>query len=241
MTTYVIPYLGGDITRTLAGKSKTVVKESIMYRDRIHTDFVQYGAETGRFSSRNPNLQNVPAPHTKNGKAIRNLFIAPEGHKLIVADYSQIEPRIIASFSGDRVMVDAYKNGEDIYTTIGNTMGVDRKAGKVLVLSLAYGVGPDKIAKEIGDQYPEEVTALFGVNTIMGRAFASFPRGVQIKYSVFYRVIISLMNEPTPGLLKELLDRIEGKVQDKVDVTTDGKAINPVVIYIPDNGRDKRD
>jgi hypothetical protein len=150
MTTYVIPYLGGDITRTLAGKSKTVVKESIMYRDRIHTDFVQYGAETGRFSSRNPNLQNVPAPHTKNGKAIRNLFIAPEGHKLIVADYSQIEPRIIASFSGDRVMVDAYKNGEDIYTTIGNTMGVDRKAGKVLVLSLAYGVGPDKIAKEIG-------------------------------------------------------------------------------------------
>jgi DNA polymerase-1 len=47
-------------------------------------------------------------------------------------------------------MVDAYKNGEDIYTTIGNTMGVDRKAGKVLVLSLAYGVGPDKIAREIG-------------------------------------------------------------------------------------------
>jgi DNA polymerase I-like protein with 3'-5' exonuclease and polymerase domains len=150
MTTYVIPYLGGDITRTLAGKSKTVAKESLMYNGRIHTDFVQYGADTGRFSSRNPNLQNVPAPHTANGKAIRNLFVAPEGHKLVVADYSQIEPRIIASFSNDRTMVDAYKNGEDIYTTIGNTMGVDRKAGKVLVLSLAYGVGPDKIAREIG-------------------------------------------------------------------------------------------
>jgi DNA polymerase I-like protein with 3'-5' exonuclease and polymerase domains len=149
LTTYVIPYMGGDITRTLAGKSKTVAKASIMYRDKIHTDFVQYGAETGRFSSRNPNLQNVPAPHTKNGKAIRNLFIAPEGHSLVVADYSQIEPRIIASFSGDRTMVSAYLNGEDIYTTIGNTMGVDRKAGKVLVLSLAYGVGPDKIAREI--------------------------------------------------------------------------------------------
>jgi DNA polymerase-1 len=150
LTTYVVPYLGGDVARTLLGKEKLVAKESLLYRGRIHTDFVQYGAETGRFSSRNPNLQNVPAPHTANGKAIRNLFVAPEGHKLIVADYSQIEPRIIASFSHDRTMIQAYQNKEDIYTTIGNTMGVDRKAGKVLVLSLAYGVGPDKIATEIG-------------------------------------------------------------------------------------------
>jgi DNA polymerase-1 len=150
LTTYVIPYLGGDITRTLAGKSKITAKRSIMFKGRIHTDFVQYGAETGRFSSRNPNLQNVPAPHTTNGKAIRNLFVAPEGCSLVVADYSQIEPRVIASFSQDRIMCGAYLNGEDIYTTIGNTMGVDRKAGKVLVLSLAYGVGPDKIADSIG-------------------------------------------------------------------------------------------
>lgn len=55
-----------------------------------------------------------------------------------------------------------------------------------------------EIAKEIGDQYPEEVVELFGINTIMGKAFSSFPKGVQIKYSVFYRVIIALMNEPTP-------------------------------------------
>ncbi len=150
LTTYVIPYLGGDITRTLAGKSKVTAKKSLMLKGRIHTDFVQYGAETGRFSSRNPNLQNVPAPHTANGKAIRNLFVAPEGYSLVVADYSQIEPRVIASFSQDRIMCGAYLNGEDIYTTIGNTMGVDRKAGKVLVLSLAYGVGPDKISTSIG-------------------------------------------------------------------------------------------
>ena len=150
LTTYVIPYLGGDITRTTAGKSKTVAKKSLLLNGRIHTDFIQYGAETGRFSSRNPNLQNVPAPHTQNGKAIRNLFVAPEGHSLVVADYSQIEPRVIASFSNDRIMMENYLSGGDIYTTVGNTMGVDRKAGKVLVLSLAYGVGPDKIASQIG-------------------------------------------------------------------------------------------
>jgi DNA polymerase I-like protein with 3'-5' exonuclease and polymerase domains len=71
LTTYVIPYLGGDITRTLAGKSKIVAKESLLYKGRIHTDFVKYGTETGRFSSRNPKLQNLPAPHTLIGKALR--------------------------------------------------------------------------------------------------------------------------------------------------------------------------
>lgn len=165
LTTYVIPYLGGDITRTLAGKSKIVAKKSLLLNGRIHTDFVQYGAETGRFSSRNPNLQNVPAPHTKNGKAIRNLFVAPEDCSLVVADYSQIEPRVIASFSQDRIMCQAYMNGEDIYTTIGSTMGVDRKAGKVLVLSLAYGVGPDKIADSIGCSLAEARDLLDGFSS----------------------------------------------------------------------------
>jgi DNA polymerase I-like protein with 3'-5' exonuclease and polymerase domains len=150
LTTYVIPYMGGDITRTLLGKSKTVAKKSLLLDGRIHTDFVQYGAETGRFSSRNPNLQNIPNPRTINGKAIRNLFTAPEGHKLIVADYSQIEPRVLASFSGDRILCGSYMDGTDIYVTIGNTVGVDRNAAKTLVLAMMYGVGPDKIADSIG-------------------------------------------------------------------------------------------
>jgi DNA polymerase I-like protein with 3'-5' exonuclease and polymerase domains len=150
LSTYVIPYLGGEIERTTAGKTRTETKDSLLIDGRLHGDFVQHGAETGRFSSRNPNLQNVPAPHTAHGKAIRNLFTAPPGQKLIVADYSQIEPRVIASFSEDPIMMDNYLEGRDIYTTIGDTMGVDRKAGKVLVLAMAYGVGPDKIAASIG-------------------------------------------------------------------------------------------
>jgi len=150
LSTYVIPYLGGEIERTTSGKTRTETKDSLLIDGRLHGDFVQHGAETGRFSSRNPNLQNVPAPHTPHGKAIRNLFTAPPGHKLVVADYSQIEPRVIASFSEDPIMMDNYLEGRDIYTTIGDTMGVDRKAGKVLVLAMAYGVGPDKIAASIG-------------------------------------------------------------------------------------------
>jgi DNA polymerase I-like protein with 3'-5' exonuclease and polymerase domains len=150
LTTYVIPYLGGDITRTTSGKSKTVAKRALLLNGRIHTDFIQYGAETGRFSSRNPNLQNVPNPRTPNGKAIRNLFVPPEGYQLVVADYSQIEPRILSSFSGDRVLCQNYLDGVDIYTTIGDTVGVDRSGAKTLVLGMMYGIGPEKIATSIG-------------------------------------------------------------------------------------------
>lgn len=149
-STYVVPYLGGQVLRTTGGKAKLEDKDSLLINGRIHCDFVQHGAETGRFSSRNPNLQNVPAPHTAHGKAIRNLFRAPAGYKFIVADYSQIEPRVIASFSKDPIMVNNYVNGGDIYTAVGKEMGVDRKAGKVLVLAMSYGVGPDKISRQIG-------------------------------------------------------------------------------------------
>jgi DNA polymerase I-like protein with 3'-5' exonuclease and polymerase domains len=149
MTTYVMPYLGGEVTRTTSGKSKIVDKKSLLIDGKVHTNFKAHGAETGRFSSSEPNLQNIPSGGDY-GKLIRNLFIAPEGYKLVVADYSQIEPRIIAALSNDPIMVDNYLTGGDIYTTIGDTMGVNRKAGKVLVLSIAYGVGPDKIASQIG-------------------------------------------------------------------------------------------
>jgi len=145
-----VPYLGGEVTKTTNGKSKIESKESMLINGRIYGDFVQWGAETGRFSSRNPNLQNIPNPRTAHGKSIRNLFAAPEGYKLVVADYSQIEPRIIASMSKDPIMLKNYLEGGDIYTTVGDTMGVDRAAGKVLVLAMAYGVGPDKISRQIG-------------------------------------------------------------------------------------------
>lgn len=136
LSTYVAPYF--DPKKSMADKGV------------VHTELVQIGAATGRFSSRNPNLQNIPSPGTHYGKLIRNLFVAPAGHALVVADYSQIEPRIIAAMSRDATMTQTYREGGDLYTAIGERMGVDRKAGKVLVLSISYGVGPDKISSQIG-------------------------------------------------------------------------------------------
>ena len=149
MTTYVTPYTGGEVERETNGKKKTITKKSLLINGRVHTNFKAHGAETGRFSSSEPNLQNIPSSG-EYGKLVRNLFIAPPGHKLVVADYSQIEPRVIAALAQDPVLMNNYLTGGDIYTTIGDTMGVDRKAGKVLVLAISYGVGPDKIASSIG-------------------------------------------------------------------------------------------
>jgi DNA polymerase-1 len=149
MTTYVTPYAGGTVERETNGKKTSTERKSLLINGRVHTNFKSHGAETGRFSSSEPNLQNIPSSGDY-GKLIRNLFVAPPGHKLVIADYSQIEPRVIASFSNDPLLVDNYMTGKDIYTTIGDTMGVDRKAGKVLVLAISYGVGPDKIAASIG-------------------------------------------------------------------------------------------
>jgi DNA polymerase-1 len=149
MTTYVIPYKGGMVERETNGKKTVTKRESLLIDGRVHTNFKAHGAETGRFSSTEPNLQNIPSSGDY-GKLVRNLFVAPPGYKLVVADYSQIEPRVIASFSEDPILLNNYLSGGDIYTTIGKTMGVDRKAGKVLVLAISYGVGPDKIASSIG-------------------------------------------------------------------------------------------
>jgi DNA polymerase I-like protein with 3'-5' exonuclease and polymerase domains len=149
MTTYVTPYTGGEVKRTTNGKVKIEERKSLLINGRVHTNFKSHGAETGRFSSSEPNLQNIPSSG-EYGKLVRDLFTAPPGYKLVVADYSQIEPRIIAAFSQDPILMQNYLEGGDIYTTIGDTMGVDRKAGKVLVLAISYGVGPDKIAASIG-------------------------------------------------------------------------------------------
>jgi DNA polymerase-1 len=149
LTTYVIPYKGGTVKRVTNGKEKFVEKPSLLVNGRAHTQFNAHGAETGRFSSTNPNLQNIPS-RGKYAKLVRNMFAAPPGYKFIVADYSQIEPRVIASFSGDPTLVHNYLTGGDVYRTIADPLGKERAVGKVLVLAMSYGIGPDKVAGDLG-------------------------------------------------------------------------------------------
>lgn len=127
---------------------------------RIHADFVQYGAETGRFSCRSPNLQNIPRrAKDPNSQAIRKMFIADPGCSLVVADYSQIEYRVLAHFSGDPTLVKAFLEGYDPHAA---TMALlldkplekitpeERDAGKTTNFAEVYGAGPGTIAANAG-------------------------------------------------------------------------------------------
>lgn len=135
----------------------------------IHTRFNQVavdsaadtttGIRTGRLSSSEPNLQNIPT-RTELGNKIRAAFIAPVGHKLIVADYSQIEYRLLAHFSEERRLIDAFKNGVDVHEATGLALGVDRKLGKTLNFAAIYGAQPKKIAFTAGITEDEAATFL---------------------------------------------------------------------------------
>ena len=92
---------------------------------RVHTSYSQIGAVTGRFSSSNPNLQNIPI-RTEEGRRVRNGFIAEKGNVLLSVDYSQIELRIVAHMAEDEAMLAAFRAGEDIHaTTAAAIYGVD--------------------------------------------------------------------------------------------------------------------
>lgn len=113
---------------------------------RLRCDFNADGTRTGRLSSSNPNLQNQP----NNDKyPIRKSFIASEGKVLLIADYSQIEPRIMAHLSKDPKMISIYKEAGDIYIGIAQELGIVRKEAKVVQLAISYGLGPDKLARSL--------------------------------------------------------------------------------------------
>jgi DNA polymerase-1 len=125
---------------------------------RLHTTFYQAGTATGRLSSANPNLQNIPI-RTELGRSIRAAFIAEPGHVLLTADYSQIELRLLAHFSRDPLLVEAYRRGDDIHTlTASQVFGVPplmvtpdhRRQAKVVNFGIVYGLSAFGLSQQLG-------------------------------------------------------------------------------------------
>ena len=125
---------------------------------RLHTSFNQTGAATGRLSSSNPNLQNIPI-RTALGREIRAAFIPRAGWKLLVADYSQIELRLLAHFSEDELLLQAFRDGEDIHTrTASEVLGVPplmvtpeaRRESKAVNFGIVYGISGFGLAAQLG-------------------------------------------------------------------------------------------
>jgi DNA polymerase-1 len=125
---------------------------------RVHTTFGQTGTATGRLSSANPNLQNIPI-RTELGREIRAAFIAEPGHVLLAADYSQIELRLLAHYSKDKLLVEAFRRGDDIHTlTASQVFGVPplmvtpdhRRQAKVVNFGIVYGLSAFGLSQQLG-------------------------------------------------------------------------------------------
>ncbi|MDR2194468.1 MAG: DNA polymerase I [Treponema sp.] len=125
---------------------------------RVHTSFIQTGTVTGRLSSKDPNLQNIPI-RDEEGRRIREAFIAQDGHLLISADYSQIELVVLAHLSEDPALVSAFREGKDIHSrTASLIFGVDedavlpeqRRIAKVINFGVMYGMSPFRLSNELG-------------------------------------------------------------------------------------------
>jgi DNA polymerase-1 len=130
---------------------------------RLHTSFNQTVAATGRLSSTNPNLQNIPI-RTELGREIRAAFVAAEGKQLVGADYSQIELRLLAHYSQDPLLLEAYRTGQDIHAlTASEVFGVppmlidaeQRRRAKAVNFGIVYGLSPFGLAQQLGIEQKE--------------------------------------------------------------------------------------
>lgn len=169
---------------------------------RLHTTFNQTGAATGRVSSANPNLQNIPV-RTELGREIRAAFESRLGWTLVKADYSQIELRILAHLSGDRVLTDAFQKGEDIHTrTAAEVFGVppllvgpeERRCAKAVNFGIIYGLSPFGLSKQLkisvsdAREYIDAYFKLYsGVRTFIDKSVA-FARETGYARTMFGRL-----------------------------------------------------
>ncbi len=169
---------------------------------RLHTTFDQTGTATGRLSSANPNLQNIPI-RTELGREIRAAFTAERGHVLLAADYSQIELRLLSHFSKDALLVEAYRRGDDIHTlTASQVFGVPplmvtpdhRRQAKVVNFGIVYGLSAFGLSQKLGIQPSEAkqfITAYFekysGVRNFIDRTLEETRRDQNVQ-TLFGRV-----------------------------------------------------
>ncbi len=172
--------------RTLSKLKSTYVDALLLQidaADRVHTSFLQTGTATGRLSSKDPNLQNIPI-RDEEGRRIREAFIAKEGCVFISADYSQIELVVLAHLSGDPALISAFRDGKDVHArTAALIFGIDeadvlseqRRVAKVINFGVMYGMSAFRLARELGISRTEAaafIEAYFktysGINNLIG-------------------------------------------------------------------------
>jgi DNA polymerase-1 len=185
---------------------------------RIHTRFDQAVAATGRLSSSDPNLQNIPI-RTELGKKIRAAFIAPPGHVIVSADYSQIELRVLAHLAQDSELIDAFASGEDVHARTAalifdkaraQVTADERRAAKTINFGVIYGMGDSALAKQLGitrEQAAKFIEAYFsryaGVAAFMEKTVEAARQGEAVRTVLGRRRFLPNLNSANRGLRLE--------------------------------------
>ncbi len=146
----------------------------------IHTTFMQHGTRTGRLSSNTPNLQNIPSRDDQWN--VRQAFIPRKGYRFIIADYSQIELRMLAHFSKDKSMMEVFNNDGDIHAKTMELTGTDRKTAKGINFGLIYGMGPRTLAHNL--EIKEKEAVLY-----IERFFKGYPSVRKFIFSIQNRTL----------------------------------------------------
>lgn len=210
---------------------------------RIHTSYGAAGTATGRLSSKNPNLQNIPVKSAE-GRRIRRAFRAADGFVFVSADYSQIELRLLAHFSGDEKLLAAFENGEDIHTaTASEILGVPapevdenmRRLAKNINFGIIYGISPFGLSKQLGASVKQS-------GEYMEMYFSRYPRvrGYMAEYAekakkAGYAETVSGRRRPIPELLSKNRVKIKNGERAAINTPIQGSAadiINTAMVAI---------
>jgi len=236
-----IPGLMGEyrMLTKLVGTYLVALKEAIAEDGRVHARFNQTGAATGRLSSSDPNLQNIPI-RTDVGRDIRKAFIAPPGHVLIAADYSQIELRVLAHLSEDEALIAAFRDDQDIHTAVASQVfdippeevSKDQRArAKVVNFGIIYGITAYGLARRIDGLDNESAATLIadyknrfiGIDRFLDQCVAHAKEHGHVETILGRRRAITAINDRN-GQQRQLAERlainsvVQGSAADLIKV-----------------------
>ena len=190
---------------------------------RIHTDFNQAVTATGRLSSSNPNLQNIPV-RTAFSRQIRQAFLPQEGWRLAAADYSQIELRILTHLSGESVLIDAYRTGQDVHSLTAQLLldkeditSEERRMGKIINFGVIYGMGAVRFAREMGVSRTEAKSFIDKFNERYSRVF-DYLQQMQREAIAYGYVETILGRRRYFNFSSNSLKPLKGKAPDEIDL-----------------------
>jgi DNA polymerase I len=204
-----------QISKLKSTYTDALVRELDARTGRVHTSYMMTGAATGRLASTEPNLQNIPV-RTEEGRKIRSAFIAEAGHKLMSADYSQIELRLLAHVADLKSLKDAFERGDDIHAITASEMfgvpvkGMDpqvRRRAKAINFGIIYGISAFGLANQLGIGQPEarEYIAKYfqrypGIRDYMERTKDYARKNGFVKTPFGRKIHLKYINEKNQGL-----------------------------------------